>query len=362
MMTTPMSIGLRVYDQRSPLAMCVGGLTTRASCPSFFSGNKVWLPTMEERARHLCNSGSDNQLMEHERRAQLRPINYDPEHRGMRRTKPTAYSGNARPLTKLLSPVELDSSEGQLSSSGEYCNTTHRDEALVARDADDRVVAAGSAGRRVYEEVDSLVDDLDGARLREHDVQMDCLENLLQGVEREPRELTLDEVWTVLSSSSTGGSVESIESSSSTGADNEHLHDSLELDVPVRALPPVTCFRGTRPNVRTLVGPWWTCGRKRDSPGDKMQHVHAVGSLSVGLACGAGQLDAEEREDWELCDLVSHAEQSRVEVDLGGQRADGQQRCVAHDQQRRDRLVEEPRVHIRRLLEDQDVSSSPLCR
>jgi hypothetical protein len=162
----------------------------------------------------------------------------------------------------------------------------HRDEALDARDRQDRVVAVRPARRRVDEDVDVLVDRADRAGLVEHDLNQLGLKDLLQRVKGEPRELALNKVWPV-------------------------LHDDLELHVPVGALP----------------------------ARHQVQHVDALGSLAFGPARRARQLHAQDGEDGLVRDGVAHLDEPGVEVDLAGEGADGQQRGVAHAQQRRHRLL-----------------------
>jgi hypothetical protein len=75
---------------------------------------------------------------------------------------------------------------------------THRDDAALADEADDRVVGARPAGGRVDDDEDVLVlGELERAR-GEHGVDVGLAEDLLQRVEREARELRLDEVRAVL--------------------------------------------------------------------------------------------------------------------------------------------------------------------
>ena len=89
---------------------------------------------------------------------------------------------------------------------------THRDDAALADEADDGVVGARAAGGRVDDEEDVLVlGELERGRA-EHGVDVDLAEDLLEAVEREARELGLDEVRAV-------------------------LHHDLELAVALGALP-----------------------------------------------------------------------------------------------------------------------------
>jgi hypothetical protein len=156
----------------------------------------------------------------------------------------------------------------------------------VARDAQDGVVALGPAGSWVDEGVDRVVQNGRGWGLVEHGLDVRRLEDLLVGVEGEAGELALDEVGAV-------------------------LHDGLELDVAVGALP----------------------------ARDQVQHVHALRGPAVLDALAAGQLHADAGEEGQARDPVAHPEQARVEVDLRGQGRDGDQARVADEQQRRDRLL-----------------------
>ena len=74
----------------------------------------------------------------------------------------------------------------------------NRDDAALADEADDRVVGAGAAGGRVDDDEDVLVlGELERVR-GERGVDVDLAEDLLEAVEREARELGLDEVRAVL--------------------------------------------------------------------------------------------------------------------------------------------------------------------
>jgi len=79
-MMNPMSMGLRAYDQRSSLAMCVHALAGSSSCPSFFP----------EHRKPLCGCRSDTHLLDLGRCVQA-SINYDPDH--CTRRAPAAYCG-----------------------------------------------------------------------------------------------------------------------------------------------------------------------------------------------------------------------------------------------------------------------------
>ena len=153
-------------------------------------------------------------------------------------------------------------------------------------DAEHGVVALGPARRRVDERVHGLVEHGDGRGLVEHGLDVRRLEDLLVRVEGQAGQLALDEVRAV-------------------------LHDGLELHVAVRALP----------------------------ARDQVEHVHAAGRLAVLDALAAGQLHADAREQREARDLVAHPEQAGVEVDLRGQRRDGDQARVPDEQERRHGLL-----------------------
>jgi len=184
---------------------------------------------------------------------------------------------------------------------------SHRNEPLLSPDGDDGVIAPWSPGRGVDEQVYGVVGDPGRGGLGEHDVHVGGAEDLLERVEREAAQLALDEVGPV-------------------------LHDGLELDVAVPRLPS------------------W----------DEVEHVGAVGRLPVFAALGAGQGHAEDAEEGLVCDLVPHAEEARVKVDLRGEGRDGQEAGGPDDQERRDRLVEESWIHVGSLLEDDDVAAGSL--
>jgi hypothetical protein len=163
---------------------------------------------------------------------------------------------------------------------------TYRDQTLLAGDREHGVVAVRAAGGGVDEEMDVVVCGGEGGGLGKHDVQVLPLKDLLQRVEGQARQLALDEVGAI-------------------------LHDGLELDVAVGALP----------------------------AGDEVQHVDALGGLAVGLALGAGQLDAEEGEDGLMRDWITHFHEPGVEVDLAQEGADAQEGGVTDAEERRDGLL-----------------------
>jgi len=75
----------------------------------------------------------------------------------------------------------------------------YRDDAALAAEADDGVVGARAAGGRVDDDEHLLVLDERERVCGEELVDVDLAEDLLERVEREARELGLDEVRAVLS-------------------------------------------------------------------------------------------------------------------------------------------------------------------
>ena len=185
----------------------------------------------------------------------------------------------------------------------------HRDEPLLPADGEDGVVAAWSPCGRIDEEVDDLVGYGRRVGLGEHDVQIGRLKDLLEGVEGEPTQFAFDEVWPV-------------------------LHNGLEFEVPVAALP----------------------------ARDEVQHVGALRRLAVFSALGAGEGDAEGSEHGEVGGLVAHAEEAREEVDLARDGGDGQEARGPDDEEREYCLVGEAGVDVGGLLQDDDVAPRALGR
>lgn len=174
---------------------------------------------------------------------------------------------------------------------------THRDEPFLPADGQDGVIAAWPPCGRVDEEVDGLVDYSNRRRLREEDVQICRLKDLLEGVEGEPTQFAFDEVWPV-------------------------LHNGLEFEVPITTLP----------------------------ARDEVEHVGALRRLPVFSALAAGEGDAEGGEHREVGGLVAHAEQPGEEVDLAGDGGDGQEARGPDDEEGEYCLVGEAGVDVGGLL------------
>ena len=234
----------------------------------------------------------------------------------------------------------------------------YRYHSLLPSYGKDSVVGVGSARCGVDEDVHVVVDDRGGNGLLEHDIDVLGLKHLLQRVEGETRKLGLDKVGPV-------------------------LHDGLELDVPVCRLPPAQVNTMQPPPSRFARKSRTNKHKKKGPPGDKVKHVDAVCGAPLGLAGCAGQLHAKKGEKWLPSELVPHLHQPGVEVDLAGQRGNGQQGGGAHDEERgycflqRQRSgstssddeplphwasahVKESWVDVGRLLENDDVPAGPL--
>ena len=181
--------------------------------------------------------------------------------------------------------------------SNQMNETSHRDHALLPADGEDGVVTSWPPRGRIYKDMDCLVHDRRRGQLRKHNIQVDAPEDLLKRVEGEPAQFAFDEIWAI-------------------------LHDSLELNVPVPALP----------------------------PGDQVQHVGALGGLPVLPAGVAGEGDGERGEEGEVGGLVPHSEQAREEVDLARDGGDGQQAGGPYDEEGEYCLVGEVGVDVGRLL------------
>ena len=194
------------------------------------------------------------------------------------------------PVLGLSAYHDLRSAE-QRYRSLQRARRTHRDQALVAGDAEHGVVALGPSAGGVDEHVHVLVELGLGGRLREHDVQVRAAEQLLAGAEGQPAQLRLDQVRPVLRGEHGAWVTSQGASRQKTGADS-HLHHRFELDVPVGALPPAReeeeerC-REVRLDVLDIRSPTGL-----SLPGHEVQLVHAVGGLAGVDAGPAGELDA----------------------------------------------------------------------
>ena len=201
----------------------------------------------------------------------------------------------------------------------------YRYESLLTGHRNNGVVAVGPPSGWVNENVNVLVEDRDGARLPEHNINVLGLKGLLERVKGKPGELGLDEVGPV-------------------------LHDGLELHVAVGALPPAQQAdtqsksrskkkdrkKKRKQSAQQAEAP----GKPQDhKPGNQVQHVDAIGGLALRLASGTSELDTQKGENWQACELVPHLHEPSVEVDLAGERADGQERGSAHNHERRDGLL-----------------------
>ena len=176
-------------------------------------------------------------------------------------------------------------------------NPTHRDHPLLPCDRQDGVVAPWSPSSRVNEEMDGLIRYWGRGGLGEHDVQVYRPEHLLQGIKGEPAQLALDEVGTV-------------------------LHHSLQLDVPIPALP----------------------------PRDEVKHVGAPSGLAVLSTGSTCESDGECGEERQVGGLVPHSEEPREEVDLTCDGGDCKKAGGPHDEEGEYCLVGEVGVDVGGLL------------
>jgi len=183
----------------------------------------------------------------------------------------------------------------------------YREQPLVPCHAQHGIVALWPARSGVDEGVDGLVQDRRGRGLVEHNLDVGGLEDLLVGIEGEAGQLALDQIGAV-------------------------LHDGLQFDMPVRALP----------------------------ARHEVEHVHARGCLSVLDAPAARELDADAGEKRQARDLVPHPEQARVKIDLRGQGGDGDQARVAYEKKRGHCLVEEAGLDVGSLLQHNQVPAGAL--
>lgn len=90
--------------------------------------------------------------------------------------------------------------------------------------------------------------------------------------------------------------------------------------------------------------------------------MYALRRLALVLALVARQLDLQACEYGQPRVAVAHAHQAGVEVDLGREGGYGQKARAVNGHQGRHRLVEETLVHVRGLLEYDDVAPGPFRR
>lgn len=185
--------------------------------------------------------------------------------------------------------------------------TAYRYHSLLPSHGKDGVVRVGASSCGVDEDVHVVIKDGHGDGLLEHDLNVLGLKNLLQRVEGQPGKLGLNQVGPV-------------------------LHDGLKLDVPVCRLPPEQ-VNTMAPPQRYARKPRTNKHKKKSPPRNQMQHVDTVCGAALGFAGCAGQLDAQKRKQRLPGQLVPHLHQPGVEVDLAGQRGDGQQRGGPHDEE-----------------------------
>ena len=93
---------------------------------------------------------------------------------------------------------------------------------------------------------------------------------------------------------------------------------------------------------------------------DQVQQVDALCGLARVLAGVAGELDLEDGEDREAGALVALAHEGGVEIDLRRKRRNRQKARGVDGHERGNRLVEEPRVDVGCLLQDDDVAPGSL--
>ncbi len=86
----------------------------------------------------------------------------------------------------------------------------------------------------------------------------------------------------------------------------------------------------------------------------------ALGLLAVLLALFAAELDAARDEERAAGGGVAHLDEAGVEVDLGRERRDRDERRGPDAEDGRDGLVEEALVTVGGLFQDQDVAAGAL--
>ena len=88
--------------------------------------------------------------------------------------------------------------------------------------------------------------------------------------------------------------------------------------------------------------------------------TYTVLALAILLALLAHELDAPCREEGAAGGRVAHLDEAGVEVDLGGEGADGDEGGGADAEDGRDGLVEEALVAVGGLFQDQNVAAGAL--
>ena len=91
-----------------------------------------------------------------------------------------------------------------------------------------------------------------------------------------------------------------------------------------------------------------------------MEHVHALVALAVLLALLAAELDAARDEERAPSRRIAHLDEAGVEVDLGRERGDGDERRRADAEDGRDGLVEEALVAVGGLFQNEHVAAGAL--
>ena len=88
--------------------------------------------------------------------------------------------------------------------------------------------------------------------------------------------------------------------------------------------------------------------------------MHAVGGLAVLAALGASELDLHHGEEGQTGGLVPEADEAGVEVDLRCQSRDPDEGGCTNDHQRSHCLVEEARIDVGCLFQDNNITPGSL--
>ena len=88
--------------------------------------------------------------------------------------------------------------------------------------------------------------------------------------------------------------------------------------------------------------------------------TYTVLALAILLTLLTHELDAPCREEGPAGGRVAHLDEAGVEVDLGGERADGDEGGGADAEDGRDRLVEEALVAVGGFFQDEHVAAGAL--